>query len=418
MLPRVVWASCLPVLLVVSPLAAQTDTSALRNAITVSGVRSHLQVLQNSANANGGTRASGTPGHEASALYVQEKLRNAGYDVVVQHFQFTFFEEVSPAQVSQVEPGIEPYAHGTDFLTMRLSGSGSMQGVVVPTNDIIIPASEEPSSTSGCELADFPPAPDEPAVALVQRGGCPYQAKVVNAAAAGYDVIMIFNEGQEGRRNVQPGTLDTPVGIPVLTASFELGQSLYALAQEAMVRVRIETDTKAENRNSTNVIAESADGDSGRVVVVGAHLDSVLEGPGINDNGTGVAAILEVALQLKQLGIVSENRVRFAFWGAEEWGLIGSQYYIDQLSASELGDIMLNLNFDMLGSPNPVRFVLDGDGSHVGPAGPPGSAEIEEVFLDYFRVQSLSTRDSADQFRMVGFGHQWKLVWAAISSWS
>ena len=85
MLPRVVWASCLPVLLVASPLAAQTDSSALRNAITVSGVRSHLQVLQNSANANGGTRASGTPGHEASALHVQEKLRNAGYDVVMQH---------------------------------------------------------------------------------------------------------------------------------------------------------------------------------------------------------------------------------------------------------------------------------------------------------------------------------------------
>ena len=96
-----------------------------------------------------------------------------------------------------------------------------------------------------------------------------------------------------------------------------------------------------------------------------------------------------------KLGITPANRVRFAFWGAEEWGLLGSKHYVDQLTSEELSKIVLNLNYDMLGSPNPVSFVYDGDGSETGPVGPPGSAEIEGVFLDYFRAQNLPTRPTA-----------------------
>ena len=102
-------------------------------------------------------------------------------------------------------------------------------------------------------------------------------------------------------------------------------------------------------------------------------------GPGINDNGSGTATILEIALQLRKLGITTPNRLRFAFFGAEEWGLLGSTHYVGALTPEELGKIVLNLNFDMLGSPNPVSFVYDGDGSSTGPVGPPGSGEIEAV---------------------------------------
>jgi Zn-dependent M28 family amino/carboxypeptidase len=124
---------------------------------------------------------------------------------------------------------------------------------------------------------------------------------------------------------------------------------------------------------------------------VGAHLDSVSAGPGINDNGSGSSTILEIAEEMAELGITNRQQVRFAFWGAEELGLLGSEHYVDQLSEEELQSIWANLNFDMVGSPNYVRFVYDGDGSAGPPAGPPGSGQIEQVFTQYFASQGLES---------------------------
>jgi Zn-dependent M28 family amino/carboxypeptidase len=131
------------------------------------------------------------------------------------------------------------------------------------------------------------------------------------------------------------------------------------------------------------------------VVVVGAHLDSVPEGPGINDNGSGSATILEVAEAMADLGVAPRNQVRFAWWGAEEYGLLGSEHYVSQLTAREIKDIAVNLNLDMVGSPNFVRFVYDGDGSATPDAGPNGSGVVEDVFLDYFGAAGLATAPTA-----------------------
>jgi Zn-dependent M28 family amino/carboxypeptidase len=131
------------------------------------------------------------------------------------------------------------------------------------------------------------------------------------------------------------------------------------------------------------------------VVVVGAHLDSVVPGPGINDNGSGSATILEVARQLAKFK--TTNRVRFAWWGAEELNLIGSTNYVNGLSPAQKDAIALNLNFDMVGSPNFVRFVYDSDNSAFPPGpggaqpGPPGSGAIEQTFTDYFASQNLAS---------------------------
>jgi aminopeptidase Y len=118
--------------------------------------------------------------------------------------------------------------------------------------------------------------------------------------------------------------------------------------------------------------------------MVGAHLDSVNEGPGIQDNGSGSAAILETALQMAK--VKPRNKVRFAWWGAEESGLVGSTYYVDNLSQEQQDDITLYLNFDMIGSPNHVFFIYDGDDSDgvgAGP-GPDGSAQIEALFESFY----------------------------------
>jgi Zn-dependent M28 family amino/carboxypeptidase len=159
--------------------------------------------------------------------------------------------------------------------------------------------------------------------------------------------------------------------------------------------LRLAVDATVEPRRTENVIADTTTGRPDRTVVVGSHLDSVPEGPGINDNGSGSATGLEVALQIAKLDIQPRNRVRFAFWGAEESGLVGSQYYVDSLTQRQIKDIAVNLNFDMVASPNYVRFVYDGDASDTDSLGSTGSGVVEDVFTDYFDSQGLASEPTA-----------------------
>lgn len=328
------------------------------------------------------------------------KLQDASYDVTVQDFEFPFFEveDQSFSQTAPEQRDFEPYDFSTgegDYSVMTYSGSGTIDDTeVVPTNDVRIPpGAEASSSNSGCEPEDFP-AEVAGNVALIQRGTCDFAVKAQNAEDAGAVAAIIFNEGQEGRTEVVQGTLgeDSEVTIPVVGIGFDLGKELY---EADGPRVSLDIQTLSETRTTSNVIADTPTGKANRTVVVGSHLDSVPEGPGINDNGSGSATDLEVALQMAKQDIEPRNRVRFAFWGAEELGLLGSDHYVSSLSDDELDDIALNLNFDMLGSPNFVRFVYDGDGSDTPDAGPAGSAQIEDTFTEYFDSKGLETDPTA-----------------------
>lgn len=370
------------------------NTNKLRKSVTVSGILAHERVLQRIANNNGGTRASGTPGYAASAEYVKKTLKKAGYKVSEQKFEFPFYSEVAPATLSQVSPSPTPY----ETESMQYSGSGEVAGTLVATTNVVIPATPDPSSTSGCAVGDFVPASASAAqVALIQRGTCTFAEKVANAVAAGYDAAVIFNEGNPGRTDLLSGvTLGEPAPIPVVGISYADGVALYNATQSGAVSVSVTTNIINETRTTSNIIADSPKGNPQKTVVVGAHLDSVLEGPGINDNGSGTAVILETAIQMQHLKIKPRQQVRFAFWGAEESGLLGSTHYVDSLSDAKLVQIYANLNFDMLGSPNYVRFVYDGDGSAAdGLGGPAGSAQIEAVFTDYFDTQGLANAPTA-----------------------
>ena len=161
------------------------------------------------------------------------------------------------------------------------------------------------------------------------------------------------------------------------------------------VTLTVTTSTVSEVRQSENVIAQTTTGRTDRVVVSGAHLDSVIEGPGINDNGSGSAAQLEVALQMAALEIEPVNQVRFIWFGAEEAGLVGSAYYISQLTQREVKDIAVMLNFDMVGSPNPGWFVYDGDASDTASTGSSGSGVVEDVFVDFFTSIGRATEPTA-----------------------
>jgi Zn-dependent M28 family amino/carboxypeptidase len=232
---------------------------------------------------------------------------------------------------------------------------------------------------------------------LIQRGTCTFFQKALNAQNEGAVGAIIFNEGQPGRQETLAGTLgaQTDINIPVTGISFADGTELFNLLQAGDVEIHMFTSVQRDERTTENVIADTPTGREDRVVLVGAHLDSVSAGPGINDNGSGSSTILEIAEAMADLDVEPVNQVRFAFWGAEESGLIGSEHYAATLPMRELRRIALNLNFDMVGSPNFVRFVYDGDGDETGTKGPSGSDDIEDTFNAYFEAQGLETDPTA-----------------------
>ncbi|OWA15750.1 peptidase M28 [Streptomyces sp. CS159] len=135
----------------------------------------------------------------------------------------------------------------------------------------------------------------------------------------------------------------------------------------------------ASGRTGYNLIADWPGGDANQVVMAGSHLDSVTSGPGINDNGSGSSAVLETALAVARSGYQPTKHLRFAWWGAEELGLVGSRSYVNSLGSAERAKISGYLNFDMIGSPNPGYFVYDDDPT------------IEKTFKDYFAGLGIST---------------------------
>jgi aminopeptidase Y len=341
----------------------------LLECVAVGGVREHQAAFQAIADANGSTRVSGSPGYDRSVDYARGVFEAAGYNVTVQPFQFQTFISLSPSILEQVAP---PPAGPIANSIMAYSGSGDVTAAVTA-----LPAPPA-DATPGCEVGDFAGFPAGN-VALIRRGACTFAIKATNAYNAGAAGVIIYNN--------QPGVINGTLGngftlnIGVTSVTQAVGDQLAATPGLIM---RLKTDTFRGIATTYNVLAESASGDSTNVVMAGAHLDSVNAGPGIQDNGSGSAAILEVAQQMAKVN--PRNKMRFALWGAEESGLVGSTYYVNNLSQADRDQIALYLNLDMIGSPNHVFFIYDGDDSDgvgAGP-GPAGSAQIEQTFERYF----------------------------------
>jgi Zn-dependent M28 family amino/carboxypeptidase len=281
------------------------------------GAFRHLRALQDIASANGGNRAAGTPGYDRSAEYVAERLKEAGYVVRLEEFEFPFFEDRAPPVLVVTQPDGESVGA---VRTLTNSGSADVTARLRAVN-LQLGAGPPAASTSGCEATDFDGF-ERGAVALIRRGTCPFQTKVEHAVAAGAAGAVIMNEGTNGRTDVFSGLLNNAAAIPVVGVSFERGRALdMASRADGGATVRLAVDAATGKRATRNVLAETGTiGDGpltvGPVIVVGAHLDSVPEGPGINDNGSGSAAVLEAALQLAREPAQARGRVRFAFWSA------------------------------------------------------------------------------------------------------
>jgi len=416
------------------------STRGLRNAVTTKGINEHLKAFQFHGDINGGNRAGGSPGYEASANYVTARLERKGYTVTDDFFEFVYNADRTPPLLT-VQGGTD-YVDGNDFASMTFSPNGDTTAQVVAVDLVNAEGQPDNTSSSGCQTSDFTGFPAG-AIALVQRGNptgtvpaCTFAQKAQFAADAGASGVIVMNEGNaEGRRAVVQGTLGgvVPFNIPVVGATYQLGLALtdnLAITNGPTGKTaHLRVDRVNETRTTRNIIAElPAGGLDGRrgdddddddrgddddrrrghehgssrpsnVLVVGAHLDSVPRGPGINDNGSGSGAILEIAEEMAERDTEPRNTIRFMWYGAEEFGLLGSEAYVEELKQdqAEFSRIKAMLNFDMVASPNFVRFVYDGDNSAfpASPgqveAGPPGSGEIESIFAKHFSSQRLAS---------------------------
>ena len=365
----------------------------LLECVTLEGVRAHQAAFQEIADQNGGTRAAGTDGYDESVDYVVETLQDAGWTVETHEFDFSVAQDIL-----QTAPAAATHEAG--------DVSGSAQGTVTDTAVTPIDVNLTPpaANTSGCDgafteaavgdpLTSDPGGPSDFAtftagnIALIQRGGCSFALKVANAQTAGASAVIIFNQGNTPERSVTlddvtavppPTSAFTTITIPVVGTSFAAGTALAVAGSRATVSV--------VNDPQENVIAELEGRNDDNVVMAGAHLDSVTAGPGINDNGSGSAALLETAEAIAK--VKPENTLRFAWWGAEESGLVGSTEYVEGLSEAELGRIAMYMNYDMVGSPNYIFMVYDADESTFpAPEGvpiPDGSEAIEDLYESYY----------------------------------
>jgi Zn-dependent M28 family amino/carboxypeptidase len=309
--------------------------------IDVQSILYHLRQLDLIASTNGGNRAAGTSGYQASMGYIISTLQSTGLKVSTQDFTFTSFKIIGDPKLSQTTPNPRDYIYETDYRI--LTGSGS--GVATADDVFVVP-------NLGCHTSDyagFPPG----AVAIIARGDCTFTGKVDHAIAAGAAAVIIYNTPGGP---IFSGSVEA--NIPVLSVSNDLGRTF-----TSATKLTYNIQTLKEITVTSNIFAETTSAQTDSVVVVGSHLDSVPAGAGINDNGSGSAVNLELAITLAQCLQNPINKVRFAWWGAEELGLLGSTYYVEDLvqnNPSGLADIILNLNFDMVGSPNFFYGIYNG----------------------------------------------------------
>jgi hypothetical protein len=373
----------------------------------------HMKAFQAIADANPSpadghpSRNSGEPGYKASVDYVAKLMKQAGYNVTIQPYKFTYYAYINRPSLEQTSPAPHDYALTDDWNPGQSTGTASAD--VQPAGGIVIPPTSTPSSSSGCTMADFNGfTPGR--IALIQRGTCNFGVKVLNAQSAGASGVIIFNEGNPGRTGVLSGSLQDSAGnpiiptIPVAFTSLDIGQRLYNEYQQAQAGAappHLDLSIQAlvkPNADDYNVIAETKGGDEDHVVVVDAHLDAIY-GAGMLDNASGSATILDVAQKMKKVNPL--NKLRFIWFGAEELGLLGSEYYVNNLSPSELSRIGYDLDADVTATPNYLIGVLD-------PAAPDlFGRTVTATFPDQVYEPSKVSRDqSVAYFDSIGLNHE------------
>jgi hypothetical protein len=365
-----------------SPAPAPQDLAReLSGKVGVDGMYVHLRKLQEIADANNHSRAEGTPGYDASVDYVVKTLRDKGFDV-----QTPEFDRIGVTQPGKPTLTVSGRGYPVDQASLLTrTPAGGLRAATL-----------RPQKPAGCVAADYGTKKVTGAIAVVDDTGCSVVDKQNTAVAEGaVGLLVVSNPGPSGGRK----GLFTPgyyrgLTVPVAVIDADADAALRRTGAPVVLTL----DAKAAIVKSRNVVAQTKTGDTHNVVMAGAHLDTVSGSPGIDDNGTGVAALLETAAALGSAPQV-KNAVRFGFWGSEEAVLAGSTNYVRSLTNDQLNDIALYLNFDMLGGPNAGFFTYDGDQSGTpnpdvpAESVPIGSAGIERTLAGYLNLAGIRPAD-------------------------
>ena len=368
-------------------VAADPDTTALRNAVTRAEVLRYEQRLNAIGLSNENQRLTASQGNFESVEYVIGELRKIGYNPTLFPYANgsapnTWSETTAPATapvLEQISPTPKTYVNNLnltgDFAQMTWGHTGDVTAQVIPVAGIKIPpVGTANGNRAGCSMSDFPAAVKDN-IALIQRGSCTestaqtagFLEKVINARAAGAKAVLIFNEGQTNR--IAPGTTtngttftravaQTYPGMMAATLSYAAGKELYDLAQAGTpATLHFKTNNAITQRIDYDIIAETPGGDPTRVLQVGAHIDGVANGPGINDDGTGTAMNLTIAHQILKLGVPLKYKIRFGWFSGEEQGLFGSTFAVNQLNTVQTQQTLGMLDYDMIASTNWIPFM-------------------------------------------------------------
>ncbi|CAF4837890.1 unnamed protein product, partial [Rotaria sp. Silwood1] len=308
----------------------------------------HLEQLQVIADRNNGTRAIATGGFNDTLDYITSVLeQNTNFKI--QHQYFTVRNHIirgTPQLQTRINGITTNHVYLTNFTHILFSAGANFDTFV---RVVAIP-------NLGCQDTDWTNVVVVNSVALVKRGNCTYAQKSVLAEKYQVKGLLIYNDGTspDGFNPIQGVRNNLNTTIPAYFLSYNLGMQLVNGADNASVIMGINV---SDTNGIGNICADTQTGDKTKTVVVGAHSDGVPAGSGINDNGSGTVGILVLALSLARLFQTSslqystyQYRIRFCWWGAEELGLIGARYHVEQallpstnIVGERLQDYLVNL---------------------------------------------------------------------------
>ncbi|KAH6679978.1 peptidase family M28 [Plectosphaerella plurivora] len=349
------------------------DTEALQDLIKGDNLLERAKTLYEIAKLgqdeyNHPTRVIGSDGHWGTLSYIYSSLAKLGD-------YYTLSNQTFPAVSGNVFESRLVLGNEVPLTAAPMSLTPPTKNKEPVHGQLVLVAND------GCHEEDYP-SEVSGNVAFILRGTCPFGTKSQLAGKAGAVAAVVYNYESE----TVHGTLGTPT--PEHVATFGLGGDdaapfLKQLKNGESVPVIAYIDAVVDTIATTNIIAQTIEGDPENCVMLGGHSDSVAEGPGINDDGSGSLSLLEIAKQLTKFRV--NNCVRFAWWAGEEEGLLGSDYYAAALSTEENLKIRLFMDYDMLGSPNYAYQIYNATNAE----NPTGSEELRDLYVDWYKAHDL-----------------------------
>ncbi|EDQ92668.1 uncharacterized protein MONBRDRAFT_35713 [Monosiga brevicollis MX1] len=369
----------------------------------------HLDYLAQTAAINGSNSRSIATNYIYSIGYVQQAIEAAGgaarFNATVDYFVSPYWRLLNESASASILTIGNTYSftNGYDFRVLRYSGAGNPTSTITHVKD-------------SCTAADYTAA--NGTIVLLQAvsglADCDLYTRAMLAEAAGaVGLIAYATKASDGILWPRVRASDWDVSMPFTTLpSVGVTSTVAQILLDTTEAVTLFVAAMSTHVPSANLIVDTLDGDPANTLVVGAHLDSVDAGPGVNDNGSGSAAVLAMVSVMGAKNMKPRNRIRFCWWGAEEEGLIGSRSYLRKLNATDPAEfqrLKANLNFDMLASPNAVHLVYDG--MTAPPSSRAGSVQLQKLFETFFnrsqvkyKIQPFSTTGGSDYFPFIHSG--------------